>query len=408
MSTTTTSRHRECTRLSRAAIVMIGAIVLQGCWEAPPMETEQIGYRGVGMQTTSNPDLTKDLVDANVLPKPQPAVPDTGPKAGDVYQNVEVLGHLSVGQFTRTMQAMTKWVSPEQGCAYCHVGNNFASNELYTKRVSRRMMQMTQKINSKWKPHVGNTGVTCLTCHRGKNVPEYVWFKEDGPETASGFSSKSYSQNHVAEDVGYTSMHSDPFSKYLTKDQAQIRAISQYPLPLKGVKTNEPTQTTENTYSLMIHMSESLGQNCTYCHNTRSFTSWEMSPPARVTAWHALQMVPALNNAYLEPLGPTYPPKRLGALGDAPKVNCTTCHQGVAKPFYGESMLDDYPVWRAPGAPGAVPGGTGANAAATTPIDSIPSLPSSDDEPRVSAEEVGLMLPADQEASSNDPASVVR
>ena len=30
---------------------------------------------------------------------------------------------------------------------------------------------------------------------------------------------------------------------------------------------------TEHTYGLMMHMSDSLGVNCTYCHNTRSFAS---------------------------------------------------------------------------------------------------------------------------------------
>ena len=34
---------------------------------------------------------------------------------------------------------------------------------------------------------------------------------------------------------------------------------------------------------------------------------------------------------------------RLGPTGDAPKANCTTCHQGAYKPLYGANMLDDYP-----------------------------------------------------------------
>jgi photosynthetic reaction center cytochrome c subunit len=33
----------------------------------------------------------------------------------------------------------------------------------------------------------------------------------------------------------------------------------------------------------------------------------------------------------------------LGVLGDVAKVNCATCHQGVFKPLYGESMAKDYP-----------------------------------------------------------------
>jgi len=42
--------------------------------------------------------------------------------------------------------------------------------------VARRMIQMTQRINVDWKPHVADTGVTCYTCHRGNNIPANVWF----------------------------------------------------------------------------------------------------------------------------------------------------------------------------------------------------------------------------------------
>jgi len=172
----------------------------------------------------------------NVLPDAiasVPAVPG-GPTAGQIYQNVQVLGDLPIAEFARTMAAITEWVSPEQGCAYCHEGANFAEDNLYTKVVSRRMMEMTMEINTDWSSHVGDTGVTCLTCHRGKNVPEYIWFEQDGPPTAGGMSAKGYQQNHAAMNVGSTSMLSDPFSKYLTTDPEAIRVISQTALPQAG------------------------------------------------------------------------------------------------------------------------------------------------------------------------------
>ena len=342
-----------------------GALLLGGCFESPPVDSRQIGADGVGMQTIQNPDLLEGLIPLNKLPEPLAQVSQEGPKAKDIYQNVQVLGDLSVAEFTRTMQSITDWVAPDAGCAYCHVGNNFASDEIYTKVVSRRMMQMTQNINSQWDSHVGNTGVTCLTCHRGLPVPPYIWFQEPDLNRQGGFAANSYGQNHANMRLGSISMLDDPFSRYLTAEPAPIRVIAKDALPISDVRSNLSTQDTENTYSLMIHMSTSLGQNCTYCHNTRAFSDWEQSPPARMTAWHGLQMVPALNNAYLEPLGPVYPMSRMGPLGDAPKVNCTTCHQGLALPFYGVSMLDDYPVWREPGP-----------SAATEPVD--PMVPMSE------------------------------
>jgi photosynthetic reaction center cytochrome c subunit len=67
------------------------------------------------MEALYNPDTLQALVNANQVPAAIPAVSSEGPKAGDIYQNVEVLGHLSVGEFTRLMAAITQWVSPDQG-----------------------------------------------------------------------------------------------------------------------------------------------------------------------------------------------------------------------------------------------------------------------------------------------------
>jgi photosynthetic reaction center cytochrome c subunit len=54
-------------------------------------------------------------------------------------------------------------------------------------------------------------------------------------------------------------------------------------------------------------------------------------------------MVRDLNSAYLEPLASVFPDERKGPLGDSPKLNCATCHQGVHKPLYGAAMAKDYP-----------------------------------------------------------------
>lgn len=54
-------------------------------------------------------------------------------------------------------------------------------------------------------------------------------------------------------------------------------------------------------------------------------------------------MARALNQEYLDPLQPVYPEHRLGPRGDAPKLNCSTCHQGIPKPLYGAAMVQDHP-----------------------------------------------------------------
>jgi photosynthetic reaction center cytochrome c subunit len=256
-----------------------------------------------------------------------------------VYQNVQVLGDLSVGEFTRLMVSMTAWVSPEQGCAYCHVGNNFADDNIYTKVVARKMVQMTQTINSKWQNHVAQTGVTCYTCHRGEPVPKNVWFTANSQPQGSNFIGDKDGQNTPLKVTNFASLPYDPFTPYLLGNEP-IRVNGTTALPTGN---DSSIQRTEKTYSLMNHMSSSLGVNCTYCHNTNAFGSWENAPPQRVNAYHGIRMARELNNEYLVPLTDVFPAERKGELGDVAKLNCATCHQGAYKPLFGQSMLKDHP-----------------------------------------------------------------
>ena len=324
--------------LTLGVMALLGASLLAGC-ERPPIESIQRGYRGTGMVQVFNPRTQAVVLDRNVAPEPTPAVPPGGPLAKDVYKNVQVLTDLDVGAFTRLMVAMTAWVSPEQGCNYCHVEGNFESDDSYTKIVSRRMLQMNRHINQDWQSHVGQTGVTCYTCHRGQPVPSAVWFANPGPPQAAGLTRGRAEQNAPAMSVGLTSLPYDPFTPYLL-EKRPIRVQTDGALP--NPKTVGGIMHAEWTYGLMHHFSDALGVNCTYCHNTRSFASWE-GPPQRATAYNGIDMVRDLNNGYLAPLQGTYPAARLGPLGDAPKANCATCHQGLFKPVNGAQMLRDYP-----------------------------------------------------------------
>ncbi|MEJ1994426.1 MAG: photosynthetic reaction center cytochrome PufC [Limibacillus sp.] len=321
------------------------AMVFTSGWNLPPAESSQLGYRGVGLVETVDKGGNAATVAANMAPEPiypyEPIADE--PLAKDVYENVQVLGDLPDSQFTRLMAHITEWVAPEEGCGYCHNLENLADDSLYTKVVSRRMIQMTQHINVDWTDHVADTGVTCYTCHRGQNVPAEIWFSGDGPKGAKGMAGyRGEGQNVAGVNVGLTSLNYDPFTPLLLED-GQIRVATGSALPAGA---NTSIQLTERTYSLMIHMSEGLGVNCAYCHNSRNFADWGQSSPARMTAWHGIQMVRDLNNEYLVPLGTTLPENRLGPAGDAPKAYCTTCHNGVNKPLNGTKMVEDFPSLR--------------------------------------------------------------
>jgi photosynthetic reaction center cytochrome c subunit len=325
--------------LASVAAALTGFMLLTAGWERPPMESEQSGYRGTGMLQVSNPRVDPARLQAqlDMVPESTPVPPEGGPRAGDVYDNVQVLGDLSIARFTRLMQAMTDWVTPEQGCAGCHQLDNMAADTVYRKNVSRRMLQMTMAVNGDWDNHVGATGVTCYTCHRGNNVPEYAWFNA-GPEEG-GMVGWSNGQNTPAENAGLSSLPADPFSDLL-EASGEIRVAGQTALPRDG---GSSIQSTEATYALMMHMSTSLDVNCTFCHNSRAFADWDQSNPQRVTAWHGIRMSQSLNADHVAPVSSMLPSERLGPTGEGRKVNCGTCHQGVNKPLGGMQMAADYP-----------------------------------------------------------------
>ncbi|CAH2601047.1 Photosynthetic reaction center cytochrome c subunit [Rhodovastum atsumiense] len=315
--------------------------------EYPPVDVVQRGFRGLGMNQLFHPATVAKAVPNNTVPPALIQVPAIGGKAGDVYKNVQVLKDLPVAQFTRLMAAVTDWVAPQQGCTYCHVdANNLASDDIYTKVVSRRMFQMTIDINKNYKNHVaatgpeGANGVTCYTCHRGQPIPANIWFTDPASQTVNiGGLGDRAGKNIASPAAGYTSLPTDPFTPFLLKADS-LRVETPDPLPIGYPAT---IKNTEWTYGFMFHLSAALGVNCTYCHNSRQFADWSQSTPQRVTAFQGIAMTRALNVNYLAPLQNVFPASRLGPGGDSPKVNCATCHQGTYKPLYGANMVKDYP-----------------------------------------------------------------
>ncbi|MBP7550695.1 MAG: photosynthetic reaction center cytochrome c subunit [Gemmatimonadaceae bacterium] len=281
----------------------------------------QKGERGTAMEINY---VARDQ--AAAMANLQAAMPAILPPAGPSpegplpWQNVQVLNDIPVAEFNRTMISMATWVAGAAGnCGYCHNLTNFAADTypdgkaIYTKAVARRMIQMTRQINTEWTEHVANTGVTCYTCHMGKPLPNGLWFYTN--------------ENQILR-------------HYL--DGAGARVVSRTVAP--NVVNRSSVKQTEWTYALMISQSQALGVNCTFCHNSRQFASWEQAPPQRVTAFAGIQMLRDLNTNFLAPLASTYHPSRLGPMGDAPKAQCVTCHNGVYKPLYGLQMAKHYPA----------------------------------------------------------------
>ena len=342
---------REISAGLRYGFLLVGAaaavavtLLIVTRFSLPPVDTVQRGFRGTAMVQNYNPTEVAAYVEANKVPASLPPLPAVGPKAGAVYKNVQVLGDLSVGQFTRLMVSLTNWVSPKQGCAYCHNTANMAEDSVYTKVVARRMIQMVQHINADYTTHVQGTGVTCYTCHRGNPVPSQIWFNDPGPAQAGGMASTNTGKNIAAGSVNDSSLPYDPFSPFLEKaEPIRVQAVSALPN-----NNRQSIKQTDWTYALMIHFSQSLGVNCTYCHNSRAFGDWSQSTPQRVVAWHGIRMVRDLNLTYMDGLHDVFPRVRRGPSDDVAKINCATCHQGVYKPLYGVSMVQTFPELKGP------------------------------------------------------------
>ena len=181
-----------------------------------------------------------------------------------------------------------------------------------------------------------------------------------------GLKNNRKGQNDPVPATAYSSLPVNAVARYfLNEDTVQnIRVASTGMHPSDANKLS--TMETENTYALMMHLSDSLGVNCTFCHNTQSFGAWSTSPPQRATAWHGTRLVANLNQEYITPLMSVFPANRLGSQGDPFKINCTTCHQGVNKPMGGAQMAKDYPALRATPAAAPVPEPTAEAEAADT------------------------------------------
>jgi photosynthetic reaction center cytochrome c subunit len=360
---------RRFVPLTTAALGLGLLLGLAAC-EPGPKQQAQYGFRGTSMESVTTVAANEKLKAANVVPPApydlDPATLSESPMAKDVYQNIQVLTDLRQEEFDRLMQGITEWVVPanvpeeRQGCNYCHNPENLASDEIYTKVVARKMIQMTRTINANWQPHVAKTGVTCWTCHRGNAVPAGVWSTDmNDPVLRTRDMTRAY-QNNPVMSVNASTLPHDPYTPYLLNAQ-EIRVQSKDPLPRNHVVS---IRKTEQSYALMIHMSQALGKNCTFCHNSGAFASWDKSPPQRATAWHGIRMTRAINVDYMNPLQPVFSanamgiggtgPMRVGAKGDVLKVNCTTCHQGVNKPMYGVSMLPAWPELARPKVDAAV------------------------------------------------------
>lgn len=330
-----------------------GAVVVSAMlvvWGQPfAVEAAQTGPAGTGMSvtkfvTTANrPDPTLEGYTSSA-----PVVPQPGDQlAGDAYPDAEpLLAGLTVANYDRLVEAMRTWTG---------IPTLFDGEETYQTEVARQMIQMTQSLNSDWEAHTNSSGaggVNCYTCHRGEPVPSDVWYRI--APVVDAMAGWSANQNFVTIQSQYTSLPSDALEKFLLETNTIVvhsleSRVAEHPSDPEVATW----QDTERTFSLMNYISNSLGVNCVFCHNSRAFYSLQgENTPQWALAQLGIGMVQELNNEWLVPVGELLPPERLGPVyADAPKAACATCHKGYQKPMGGVNMIADWPELASADAP---------------------------------------------------------
>ena len=316
-------------------------------WTGVPHAAEEIGFP----QAILFHDAAERLP-IQKAPPPLPTVPAGGPMATEVYKNVKVLTDVSAAEFMRLQVALTQWVSPQQGCAFCHEGENYASDAKPTKAAARVMLQMTRHLNADWSQHMAQAGVTCYTCHRGNPVPPAAWFPSMPPPHRRLIGQQDDWQENADTVRGF--FPDAGFAEYFFANEPI--AVQSSTVEPSGTIASWPEA--KRVYEMMMQMSDGIGVNCGYCHNSRAFSSWAESSPYRWNSWYAIRLTQDLNQNYLLPMSKVIPESRvlttetrlpvLPAQQSGPQhgngfVSCATCHQAITKPLNGANMVKDYP-----------------------------------------------------------------
>ena len=344
-----------------ALLLVVLFIFLVPQWRAPGPSVE-VGPRGQAMV-----QFAPTEAEARAQNQPAPALaplPADAPQGG--FKNVKVLTDVSPADFMRLQQAMTAWVAPTEGCAFCHApGGDYASDANPRKAAARTMLAMTRTINAGWKSHVGAAGVTCFSCHRGQPVPADLWFQSPPRHHPRG-TEPTDDWNEAATTVR-TFFPNEGYEEYLLQDTPA------HGEPLTALPTGTAPSPVEvkRLYEAMMQMSDGMGVGCVYCHHSRNFADWSQSMPMRWSGYSGIVMTRDLNRQFLlklaqdlpltraalhPPLAASQPDRLKGPQKGNGLADCATCHHGAPKPRDPAAAPGGFPGLTGPApSPAAVP-----------------------------------------------------
>lgn len=110
---------------------------------------------------------SQDVAPAGAPPKsPWVESSDTRP-AEQAYKNIKVFTGLPANRLEAVMKNWKSSLGVE--CTFCHVRDEWDSDQVKHKETARFMKTMTDGIAKSY--FNGETEVTCYTCHRGEKHP---------------------------------------------------------------------------------------------------------------------------------------------------------------------------------------------------------------------------------------------
>ncbi|MDG3041424.1 photosynthetic reaction center cytochrome PufC [Roseicyclus marinus] len=321
--------------------IFVAAMIV--AWGQPfATASQQTGPRGTGMHVQ---EFVSDLAvypDVDGFVTSEPVVPTADSQlAIDVLEGVPpALANVTVENYERLREAMRSWTGIPDLLE--------PGNDSYQTALAYSMIEMTQNINQNWAGHVqanAEVGVTCYTCHRGQPVPNNIWFRVGNVN--SNVAGWPAIQNRVTMTSNFTSLPSTYLEHFLLLDENGQYGVAQVH-DLESRVQQQPgdplIQQAEMTYAWMNYFSNSLGVNCTFCHNTRAFYDPAQVTPQWATASLGILMVQETLEQYILPLETVLPPERLGPVyADVPKLACRTCHQGEQQPLNGLNVIHNWP-----------------------------------------------------------------
>jgi hypothetical protein len=95
-----------------------------------------------------------------------------GKGGGGQATNIKVLKTTNRQEIVPLMRTFNAGLGVE--CTFCHVPNNFPSDDNPKKATARQMIQMVDGLNAGFNAAMSDTKahITCYTCHRGDQHPK--------------------------------------------------------------------------------------------------------------------------------------------------------------------------------------------------------------------------------------------